>query len=66
MGLSTDVINRNADGTYDVKIANNGVAYMLNTVFAPNRYVAVSAPALLSDNMKIMNTAIQDGYKLAV
>ena len=62
MGLSLDVINKNADGTYDVKIANNGVAYMLNTVFAPNRYVAVSAPALLTDNMRIMNTAIQDGY----
>lgn len=62
MGLSLDVINKNADGSYDVKIANNGVAYMLNTVFAPNRYVAVSAPALLSDGMKIMNTAVQDGY----
>ncbi|MBQ9654949.1 MAG: hypothetical protein IJV38_02885 [Prevotella sp.] len=63
MGLTLDVLNKNADGTYDVKIANNGVAYMLNTVFAPNRFVAVSAPALLTDNMKIMNTAIQDGYK---
>jgi uncharacterized surface protein with fasciclin (FAS1) repeats len=62
MGLSLDVLNKNADGTYDVKIANNGVAYMLNTVFAPNRYIAVSAPALLTDNMRIMNTAIQDGY----
>lgn len=62
MGLSLDVLNKNTDGTYDVKIANNGVAYMLNTVFAPNRYIAVSAPALLTDNMKIMNTAIQDGY----
>ena len=62
MGLSLDVLNKNADGTYDVKIANNGVAYMLNSVFAPNRYIAVSAPALLTDNMRIMNTAIQDGY----
>ena len=62
MGLSLDVLNKNADGSYDVKIANNGVAYMLNTVFAPNRYIAVSAPALLTDNMRIMNTAIQDGY----
>lgn len=61
MGLSTDVLNKNADGTYDVKIANNGVAYMLNTVFAPNRYIAVSAPALLSDNMKVFNQAINDG-----
>ena len=61
MGLSIDVINRNENGQYDVKIANNGVAYMLNTVFAPNQYVAVSAPAFLSTNMRIMNTAIQDG-----
>lgn len=61
MGLSLDVLNKNADGTYDVKIANNGVAYMLNTVFAPNKYIAVSAPALLRDNMHIMNIAIQDG-----
>lgn len=61
MGLSLDVINRNENGQYDVKIANNGVVYMLNTVFAPNQYVAVSAPAFLSTNMRIMNTAIQDG-----
>lgn len=61
MGLSIDAINRDANGGYDVKIANNGVVYMLNTVFAPNQYVAVSAPAFLSTNMRIMNTAIQDG-----
>ena len=61
MGLTTDDINRNPDGTYDVKIANNGVAYMLNTVYAPNKYVAVSAPALLFDDMKVFNTAIYDG-----
>ena len=61
MGLTIDVINRDANGSYDVKIANNGVIYMLNTVFAPNQYVAVSAPAFLSTNMRIMNTAIQDG-----
>lgn len=61
MGLSTEYINRTADGKFDVQIANNGVAYMLNKVFAPNRYVAVSAPALLNNNMKIMNVAIDDG-----
>ncbi len=61
MGINTEVLNKNADGSYDVKIANNGVAYMLNTVFAPNRYVSVSAPALLSENMRIFNQAINDG-----
>jgi uncharacterized surface protein with fasciclin (FAS1) repeats len=61
MGLSLDVINTNADGTYDVKIANNGVAYMMNTMFAPPSLVAVSAPVTLNDNMQIMYKAIYDG-----
>ena len=61
MGLSLYVLNRNADGTYDVKIANNGVAYMLNRMFAPPSLVAVSAPVTLSSNMRIMNEAVNDG-----
>lgn len=61
MGLSLDVLNRNADGTYDVKIANNGVAYMLNTMFAPPSLVCVSAPVTLNDNMRVMNEAVYDG-----
>mgnify|MGYP002620647117 CR=1 FL=1 len=61
MGLSLDVINRNQDGTYDVKIANNGVAYMMNTMFAPPSLVAVSAPVTLNQDMQIMNRAIYDG-----
>ena len=61
MGLSLDVLNKASDGTYDVKIANNGVAYMLNTVFAPPSLIAVSAPVTLSSNMRIMNEAVNDG-----
>lgn len=61
MGLSLDVINKNADGSFDVKIANNGVAYMLNKMFAPPSLVAVSAPVTLKDNMKVMNEAVYDG-----
>ncbi len=60
LGITLSDLNRTEDGKYDVKIANNGVAYMTNKVFAPNRYVAVSAPALLSDNMRVMNWGIQD------
>ena len=59
MGLSTDVIEKK-DGKYNVKIANNGVAYILNKVFAPNKYVAVSAPALLANDMRVMNWGIQN------
>ena len=61
MGLELGVISKDDNGVYDVKIANNGVAYMLNTVFAPNRYQAVSAPALLNSSMRVMNEAINDG-----
>ncbi len=61
MGLSLDALNKNSNGSYDVKIANNGVAYMLNTVFAPPSLIAVSAPVTLNSNMRIMNEAVNDG-----
>lgn len=60
MGLTTADIDRTADGKYNVKIANNGVAYILNKVFAPNKYIAVSAPALLANDMRVMNWGIQN------
>ena len=58
MGLTIDEISKTEDGKYDVKIANNGVIYILNTVHAPNKYVAVSAPALLNKDMRVMNWGI--------
>ncbi len=61
MGLSLDVLNKNSDNTYDVKIANNGVIYMLNKMFAPPSLIAVSAPVTLNNTMRIMNTAVNDG-----
>lgn len=61
MGLNLEVLNKNNDGAFDVKIANNGVIYMLNKVFAPPSLIAVSAPVTLSSNMKIMNEAVNDG-----
>ena len=60
MGLDLTVLNQNS-GVYDVKIANNGVVYMLNKMFAPPSLVAVSAPVTLKSNMKIMNEAVNDG-----
>lgn len=61
MGLGLEFINVNENGSYDVKIANNGVAYMLNKMFAPPSLVAVSAPVTLSSNMRVMNEAVMDG-----
>ena len=61
MGLSLDVLNRTADNKYNVKIANNGVIYMLDKMFAPPSLVAVSAPVTMKSNMRIMNVAVNDG-----
>lgn len=47
----------------DVKqtlIANNGVVYLVDKVFSPARYVAVTAPVMLDDSLLIANTAIED------
>lgn len=44
-------------------VANNGVIYILNNVFGPDKYRSVSAPPLVLDNMLIMQEAInQLGY----
>ena len=40
-------------------IANNGVIYILNNVFGPAEYLAVSAPTKVFDNMDIMRIANQ-------
>lgn len=61
MGLSLDMLKKNEDGTYDVKIANNGVAYMMNTVIVPDDYQCVYAPATILQDMLIMRKAIEDG-----
>ncbi len=41
-------------------VANNGVIYILNNVFGPADYRAVSAPPLILENMKIMDVFIKD------
>lgn len=60
MKLNLDYLHKTADGKYDVRIANNGVMYMLDHVMAPAKYRAVSAPALFNQDMKVMNWLIQD------
>lgn len=45
---------------YDIKIANNGVVYVMNEVIMPDEYQAVSAPTLFNDELSVMKWAIQD------
>lgn len=44
-----------------VEIANNGIIYLMNNVITPAKYTAVSAPAYVSDDMRIFNWAINRG-----
>ena len=48
-------------------IANNGVVYVMNKVYTPARYAAVSAPVLVSDSARIFNWVItcDDPYQAA-
>ena len=55
MGMNMGKLRQNADGKYDIKIANNGVAYILNDMIVPDQYRAVLAPASSYPDMKIMN-----------
>lgn len=52
------------DGIDTCLIANNGVVYILNAVYTPATYAAVSAPALVSDSLNIFNWGItaDDAY----
>lgn len=42
-----------------VLLANNGVVYVMNTVITPADYAAVTAPALLSKNTKIIRSVLR-------
>jgi uncharacterized surface protein with fasciclin (FAS1) repeats len=45
----------------NVLLANNGALYLMNKVFTPAKYAAVSAPAYVGKNMRIFNWAINNG-----
>lgn len=47
------------DRILDVKLANNGVIYLMNEVTTPAEYAAVSAPAYVETDKRIFNWAIQ-------
>ena len=48
------------DGKKDVRVANNGVIYMINKFIAPDEFESVMAPTSFYPNMKIMNVFVND------
>ena len=63
MGIEKDDVERSI-------LCCNGVVFITNRVFPPVSYVAVSAPTLVNENMKIMRWAIEqygfDAYLLSM
>ena len=67
---ANELMNIKAHHVDECVIANNGVIYILNSVFGPGAYEAVSAPTLVNDNMGVMRNVISqlryDYYLLAM
>ena len=66
MGLTLNMVQQKADGKYDIKVANNGVIYKMNTLIAPDKYQSVMAPATVYPDMQVMRWAINDDDQLGV
>lgn len=64
MGLSLNDLRKDDNGSYDVRIANNGVLYMLNHMIAPPEFSAVSAPAYIFDRMKVIDWVIENKSRI--
>ncbi len=66
MGLKLDLLKNTSDGKYDIKIANNGVIYVLNEMLAPDEYMSVMAPVSTYPDMSVMRWAVKDRELLLV
>ena len=55
-----DAMNVSKEQVRKSLIANNGIVYLMDTVFSPARYVAVTAPVMLDDSLLIANRAIEE------
>jgi uncharacterized surface protein with fasciclin (FAS1) repeats len=62
LGMNKGKLQVKPEGGYDIKIANNGVVYKLNTMIAPDEYSAVLAPSSTYQDMLTMNWAVQDWH----
>lgn len=60
MGMNLSYLKKKADGKYDVKVANNGVVYVLKDMIVPDEYQAVLAPSSSYPDMSVMNWAVQN------
>ena len=66
MGVTVDLIDKKADGKYNITIANNGVIYKMKELIAPDEFQSVMAPSSVYPDMKVMDWAVQDDDQLGV
>ena len=66
MGITLEKLNRDSEGGYDIKFANNGVIYKMTELIAPDRYQSVMAPSSVYPDMQIMGWAVNDDNSLGV
>lgn len=58
-------VHKGTNGEYAVHVANNGVIYEMDKVYAPGIYGSVLGPVSLSPDTKIMGTMLMDHSKAA-
>lgn len=66
MGLTLNMVQQKSDSKYDIKVANNGIIYKMNTLIAPDKYQSVMAPATVYPDMQVMRWAVNDDDQLGV
>ncbi len=65
-GIELGLVKDRADGRKDIKMANNGVIYKMTTLYSPDKYQSVWAPAIFYPDMGVMNWAVEDDEQLGV
>ena len=63
MDDARDDMNVNEKNLIKTLLANNGIIYVMDTLYSPARYISVISPIMLEDSLRIFNKFIEDeGY----
>lgn len=63
MDDARDDMHVSEDNHIKTMVANNGVVYVMDTLYSPARYISVISPIMLEESLRIFNDFIeQEGY----
>lgn len=63
LGMNIDVLNVKADGKKNIKIANNGVIYVIDQLLVPDEYNSVLAPSSTFNDMLVFDKVVNNHDK---